>query len=767
MNPFRLGARDYDLNPFIHPRALRTGYAGHVVDDHGVDYVDFLSAWGANILGYGYGPVARAAARQAKRFSGLGLPYEELHELMALLGKVIPCAEAIRFGKNGSDVTAAAVRLARAVTGREKVVFRGFHGFHDWYMASTECRGIPAGLRPLMVPLAELTPAAVDETLSRHKGEVACVIVNPLVPEIPVANAVREIIEVAHRHGALVVFDEMISGFRVALAGMQEVWGVEPDLACFGKAIANGLPLSVLAGKARFMDAMPRINYGITFEGEAVSIAAAHETLSEIRERGVIPALAQMGRRIKADFSMAASGHGVDAIAAGPDAAPGFWFGDAPGVSARELHWLFIQELTRDRIFTLGSFNLCYRHTRSDLERLAWSFRRSFGVLRECIERRSARGLLDERVRAAIGKVQTPEDWRGFGVASGEDVAPTYKTFWESSSSDEESALASTYVAQDEIDYRSGGWNGDANSFGARQLIELAALDRSSTVLEVGCGTARIGREMAPHVGEWHGADIARGMLDLARKRTAGLPNVFLHELDDVGLRPFADSSFDFVYITTVLPQLDREDVYQYLLDAHRVLKPSGMAFFDAWNLLHPDMFRLWRSVQAANVGSGKPRGRLQFTTAVEMRRYLDEVGFTIVRFDEGRLIRALCRRDPVSSHVPDDGHPPFGYVDAPANGSGHRETLGVWGWALDTVESVEIFIDGARSLGMAILGRPRPDVAPLFPRYPLAGVSGFELEAALAGIEPGPHTLQVIARDLNGCETDLCGNHRGLIVEA
>lgn len=415
-NPFRFGSRDYDLNPFIHPLVLKRGYDGHVVDDKGVDYVDFLSAWGANILGYGYRPVARAAARQAKRFSGLGLPFPEFYELMALLGRIIPCAESVRFGKNGSDVTAAAVRLARAVTGREKVVFRGFHGFHDWYMASTECRGIPVGLRPLMVPLGELSPAAVDETLSKHRGEVAYLIVNPLVPPIPDAGEVREILVTARRHGTLVVFDEMISGFRVALAGMQEVWGVAPDLACYGKAIANGMPLSVLAGKEEWMREMPGINYGLTFEGEAVSIAAASRTISEIRERGVLAALARMGRRIKEDFASAAGEHGIRAVTAGPDAAPGFWFADVPGVGARELHWLFVQELTKDRIFTLGSFNLCYRHTRADLEQLRRSFRRSFGVVRLCVERRSARGFLDERVRAAMGGVETPEGWRNLGV---------------------------------------------------------------------------------------------------------------------------------------------------------------------------------------------------------------------------------------------------------------------------------------------------------------------------------------------------------------
>lgn len=421
-NPFRFSARDYDLNPFIHPTTFRRGYRGHLVDAEGVDYVDFLSAWGANLLGYGYRPVARAAARQARRFSGLGLPYAGFHELMALLGKIIPCAESVRFGKNGSDVTAAAVRLARAVTGREKVVYRGFHGFHDWYMASTECRGIPHALRPLMVPLGELSLRSVEETLARHRGEVACLIVNPVLPPIPTSEEVGEIVALAHRHGALVVFDEMISGFRVALAGMQDVWGVLPDLACYGKAIANGLPLSVLAGRARWMEALPSVNYGLTFEAEAVSIAAALETIAQVRERGVLATLARMGRRVKSDFEREAASFGVEAVAAGPDAAPGFWFAPAAGLSARELHWLFVQELTRSGVFTLGSFNLCFGHSRSDLDLLARALREGFRAVRTAVDRGTSAGLLDGRVRAALSRVTTPEGWRGLARGAARDA---------------------------------------------------------------------------------------------------------------------------------------------------------------------------------------------------------------------------------------------------------------------------------------------------------------------------------------------------------
>jgi ubiquinone/menaquinone biosynthesis C-methylase UbiE len=345
-------------------------------------------------------------------------------------------------------------------------------------------------------------------------------------------------------------------------------------------------------------------------------------------------------------------------------------------------------------------------------------------------------------------------------------VGEDYKSWWNSSAATKAGAYATTYVAENEADYRSRGWNGDANSFGARQLIELAGLNSTSRVLEIGCGMARVGTEMAPHVAEWHGADISRNMLERAKKRASHLSNVYLKELGGVSLSGFTDGSFDFVYITTVLMHLDKEDVYQYLLETHRVLKPGGMAFFDTWNLLHPDTFRLWRSIQAANIGADKIRGRIQFSTAPEFARYLDEVGFDVVRFDEDKLLRVFCRKRDVNVHDPDDALPPFGYVDAPTNESTHSQVMRVWGWALDAVESVEVILDGTHTLGRAQLGDESPDVSPLFPRYREAAACRYHLEVPLGDLPSGHHTVQVIARDRLGKETDLTGNYLGIVFE-
>lgn len=398
----RVPLYDWSLNGHIHPMDAVKGYAGHLVDKQGRDYIDLHAAGGANLLGFGYRCVTKAIKGQARHYTCLGLPHPGFWELMLLLIETIPGAERIRYGKNGSDVTSGAVRLARAITRRERVLHHGYHGFHDWWMASTECRGIPQALRPLITTLPALTPEAVDAALRRHPDEFACLILDPMVPPWTEGEVIREIVEIVHRHGALVIFDEMVSGFRVAPGGAQEVWGVVPDLCCFGKSIANGMPLSVLAGSERHMNQIPEIFYGMTFEAEAVSIAAALATVREVRKRKVCGALAEKGRYLKQAYATAARECGLDTALIGADARPYLWINDHGGIDKRALRWLVIQELARAGILTQGSLTLCYSHTDRDLRAVAAALAGALRVVRSAVARGSVKGLLNGLILEAL-----------------------------------------------------------------------------------------------------------------------------------------------------------------------------------------------------------------------------------------------------------------------------------------------------------------------------------------------------------------------------
>lgn len=366
-------------------------------------------------------------------------------------------------------------------------------------------------------------------------------------------------------------------------------------------------------------------------------------------------------------------------------------------------------------------------------------------------------------IRRAIRKVLKSKA----GAAAPATPARSYKEWWNSASTTMEAAYQSTIASTTEMEYRARGWNGDDNSYGAKHFIERCALDQTSRVLEIGCGIARIGREMAPHVREWHGADISPNMIAHARERCAGLNNVFFHELQDVmSLRSLPGASYEFVYATIVFMHLDKEDLFEYLRQSYRMLTPGGRGYFDTWNILHPDVFRIWR--EAAVVGDGKPRGRIQCCSPEEFRVYLEEAGFIVDALEtRERLVRAFCTRAESSPQPTADDHlPPFGYLCYPENEQTLSGVVNVEGWSLDRIAKVEIFIDGEFK-GQARLDHVRPEVAPLFPRYvPEANRCGYIYELDTRKLANGHHELRIVSTDVDGQSTCVIGQYRGFSVE-
>ncbi|MCX7717503.1 MAG: methyltransferase domain-containing protein [Candidatus Sumerlaeaceae bacterium] len=354
---------------------------------------------------------------------------------------------------------------------------------------------------------------------------------------------------------------------------------------------------------------------------------------------------------------------------------------------------------------------------------------------------------------------------RFFKRLSGSPQAVTYGSWWDNASRTLEDAYAATIDRTSEEEYRSRGWHGDWNSPGAKQFLERFGLGPSSRVLEIGCGIARIGRELAPRVGEWHGVDVSANMLSHARARCAGLSNVRLHHI--TGPPPFTvfpDKSFDFVYATIVFMHLDKEDMFACLREAHRLLKPDGAAYFDTWNVLHPDVQYIWRG--AMKIGDGKPRGRIQCSAPAEFRLYLEEVGFAVETLDDSeRLVRAWCRRLPGPMPIADDGLPPFGYLCRPGNEETVSGLVTLEGWALDRVARVEVLVDD-EPLPQVERGPFRPEVAPAFPRFrPEAESCGFRARLDTSTLSPGSHEIRVMATDDAGRTTCLTGYHHGIIV--
>lgn len=395
--------------PLLHedgayPQFAASARGAEFTDTCGRSYVDWVNGWGPVILGYRHPEVEAAIRAQFDAGPTLSLMHPLELAVAERLARLVPCAERVAFGKNGSDVVGAAVRLARAVTGRERIAQYGFHGFHDWYVCMLPgVRGVPQSTRELVTTFPYGDLGALERLLA--KRDVAAVVMEPVREVWPPSGYLEGVRELCTRHGTLLVFDEIVTAFRIAKGGAQELFRVVPDLACVGKAMANGLPLSALVGKSEFMRVLPETGFGMTFRGETFSLAAANATLAVIERDDVPAALGRSGERARTGFRALTARHGVFARLAGPPQRMTFEFHERHGVSPAAQRELFLLECLRHGVFTNGNLLASAAHDDAALERTFAGFDAALAS----VARALADGVAPVR-RAAHGFVETLDE---------------------------------------------------------------------------------------------------------------------------------------------------------------------------------------------------------------------------------------------------------------------------------------------------------------------------------------------------------------------
>ena len=282
------------------PRRFVRAEGCRVWDEHGREYLDLVMGLGAVALGYGY-PDVTAAAERAVRSGVVGpLPHVLEHELAERLAAVIPGAESVRFLKTGAEAVAAAVRIARTHTGRERVITCGYHGWLDWCQDSP---GIPRSSAELRkeVPFNESDALryAVD-----YLGPVAAIVIEPLVEEEPKYEWLQLARDLTRKSGAVLIFDEIKTAFRIAVGGAAERYGVVPDISVVGKALGNGFPIAAVCGSKGVMDAVNRTWISSTLATEHVSLGAALAVLKVYENHDVIGFLRTRGELLKTGLSV-------------------------------------------------------------------------------------------------------------------------------------------------------------------------------------------------------------------------------------------------------------------------------------------------------------------------------------------------------------------------------------------------------------------------------------------------------------------------------
>ncbi|OIQ88343.1 3-aminobutyryl-CoA aminotransferase [mine drainage metagenome] len=377
--------------PFgVSPYFIARGKGSRVWDVDGNEYIDFINSLAAVTLGYNDPDITAAVRAQLEDGVIFSLPHTLEMQVAEKIVDMVPCAEMVRFGKNGSDATAGAIRLARAYTGRDHVAVCGYHGWQDWYIGSTlRNLGVPQAVRDLTHSFTYNKIDSLDEIFRQYPEQVAAVILEPMNVTEPDPGFLEELKALTHKRGALLVFDETITGFRFANGGAQERFGVTPDLASFGKGLANGYPLSAVTGSGEFMRLMEEIFFSFTFGGETLSLAAALATMSKLQREPVVASMKSQGAKLIEGVTKRIEQHGLGRfLSMSGDATWSFLlFKDTEPYSQWQIKTLFLQEVFARGVLTLGSHNMSYAHSDGDISNLLSVYDEVFPVLKDAVDK--------------------------------------------------------------------------------------------------------------------------------------------------------------------------------------------------------------------------------------------------------------------------------------------------------------------------------------------------------------------------------------------
>lgn len=393
----------------VSPYYITKGKGSHVWDIDGNEYIDFVNGLLAISLGYQDADVDRAVLEQMQQGVIFSLSHPVEAELAEKIIELVPCAEMVRFGKNGSDATSGAIRAARAYTGKDHVIVCGYHGWQDWYIGSTTKNlGVPKSTQALTHKFSYNDLDSLQQVFKEYSGQVAAVIMEPMNTTFPKTGFLEGVKDITHKHGALLIFDEMITGFRFARGGAQEYFNVTPDLATFGKGVANGYPLSIVAGRKDIMQLFDEIFFSFTFGGETLSIAAALAVLNKMEKDPVIETLASSGEYLLKGVKKLLQKHNLQDVldTCGHPAWSFLVFKDVGQYTLWNIKTLWMQEMLKRGILSFGTHNISYAHTKQDIDKLLQVYDEVLAILKNAITKNKLAEYLNCETLKPLFKVR-------------------------------------------------------------------------------------------------------------------------------------------------------------------------------------------------------------------------------------------------------------------------------------------------------------------------------------------------------------------------
>ncbi len=383
-------------------------------DVDGNEYIDWVSGIGAIILGYCDPVVDEAVVRRIQNGVMTSINHELELELAELLIERIPCAEMVRYAKGGGEACAIAVRMARGATGREKILFCGYHGWHDWYLAANldaesslnshlfpgiEPIGVPRSLQGTAIPFPYGDLDALGNALDANRGEVAAVILEPLRSIEPPTGYLSKVATLAREHGAVLIFDEVSTGFRPSAAGVQPMVGVTPDMAVFAKSISNGYPMGVVAGRRDIMEPASRMFISSTYWSDTIGLAAAITTLQEVAKRDVPSHCRNLGKRLKTGIETIAVKVNLPVSCVGVEYHPHLQFDEADDLLRTQLSTFYIQEMAKRGCHGYPAFYLNAAQGDAEVEQTLQAISEVFPLMAEALDREKIDDLLECELR--------------------------------------------------------------------------------------------------------------------------------------------------------------------------------------------------------------------------------------------------------------------------------------------------------------------------------------------------------------------------------
>lgn len=398
-----LGSQTFSKSRTQYPVGISPLYAKHAVgsliqDLDGNWYVDLVNGLAAITLGYSNKKVNRAVKKQLTKGVIYSLPGVLEQEVASKITKLVPSAELVRFGKNGTDATSAAIRLARAYTGRELVAVCGYHGWADWYIGSTtRNKGVPTSTSELTKTFKYNDLASLERIVDKNPNNIAAVILEPMNSEFPQNDFLGKIRKICSEHEIILIFDETITGFRLSSGGAQKYFGVIPDISTFGKGIANGFPLSVVAGSKKIMLEMEEIFFSGTFGGELLSLAAAKKVLELHEKNDICEELNSIGSKINNEVNALINQYELNSILS-LSGHPSWTFLNwkpSDKYSVSELKTFFMQEMISRGVLILNTHNVSTALRKRDITKVINAYSHTLSLIATAL----SLGDLDQRLK--------------------------------------------------------------------------------------------------------------------------------------------------------------------------------------------------------------------------------------------------------------------------------------------------------------------------------------------------------------------------------